>query len=486
MDLDSATLDLILGLTDWGPDYEPGTDAQAAFITAGTDWKTEAKKILADFSQTIPGKMAIDRLCLHQSTGDLYAYRHGRWILTSRQALPKLYPGKNGDRLEALAGRPVVESIAYNPCKGPLFRTKGLHLNMFRYNPIEPAKPSPEDAAKVADLVLALAGEDQAGADYILDWMARPFQAFLAKDESRIQNMTALLFIGPEGTGKSTLFNLWSACFMADLDEGEQPPWLILSTDNLKDDKTPDLHRCIAVCGNEIRAENDVDLANKLKTYITDTWIPLRRMKEAATSYRNWGNWFFCSNHHFPLHIGETDRRFSVFKGKRVADHILELSPQKTRQKWASYLAYMLAHRSLQANVTKPFDTEWRRLLMEAGKSPAAMFAQKLKEEGLNSLWLEIPPSARGVILDDPNARISYDSTESKWISPVLPRQTLTAIFIAWALAKNIPVKGNRDMAARDILVEAERAGLAIKAHDRSPLKERRFRNAVAGIPLDA
>jgi Family of unknown function (DUF5906) len=53
-------------------------------------------------------------------------------------------------------------------------------------------------------------------------------------------------------------------------------------------------------------------VTSKLKNYITEPTIPLRRMQQTAVNVRNYLALLFSSNRPQPVYIPETDRRYNV------------------------------------------------------------------------------------------------------------------------------------------------------------------------------
>lgn len=164
-------------------------------------------------------------------------------------------------------------------------------------------QPAPGDCRKTLDLLRYLtSGEPNAEEVYtwILRWLAYPLQHPGAKLKS------ALVVHGPQGTGKSMVFEAVEKIYG---DYG-----ILLNQGAIEDKFNSDWSsRKLYVVADEIVARQDMHhIKNQLKTFITGDWIRVNPKNLPAYRERNHMNLVFLSNEKQPVYLENDDRRHLV------------------------------------------------------------------------------------------------------------------------------------------------------------------------------
>jgi putative DNA primase/helicase len=156
------------------------------------------------------------------------------------------------------------------------------------------------------DLLLELlqylcSGEEKSHDVYqwALKWLAYPIQHPGAKMR------TALIFHGPQGTGKNLFFESIMALY------GEYGR--IVDQSAIEDKFNDWASRKLLLIADEVVARNELyHVKNKLKTFVTGEWIRINPKNVAAHDERNHVNLIFLSNENQPLALERDDRRYLV------------------------------------------------------------------------------------------------------------------------------------------------------------------------------
>jgi putative DNA primase/helicase len=156
------------------------------------------------------------------------------------------------------------------------------------------------------DLLLELlqylcSGEEKSHDVYqwALKWLAYPIQHPGAKMR------TALIFHGPQGTGKNLFFESIMAIY------GEYGR--IVDQAAIEDKFNDWASRKLFLIADEVVARNELyHVKNKLKTFVTGEWIRINPKNVAAHDERNHVNLIFLSNESQPLALEMDDRRYFV------------------------------------------------------------------------------------------------------------------------------------------------------------------------------
>lgn len=135
--------------------------------------------------------------------------------------------------------------------------------------------------------------------DWVLKWIAYPIQHPGAKMR------TALVFHGPQGTGKNLFFEAVMAIY------GEYGR--IVDQAAIEDKFNDWASRKLLMIADEVVARQELyHVKNKLKSFVTGEWIRINPKNVAAHDEKNHVNLVFLSNESQPLVLEKDDRRYTV------------------------------------------------------------------------------------------------------------------------------------------------------------------------------
>ena len=207
--------------------------------------------------------------------------------------------------------------------------------------------------------------------EWVLRWMALPLQQIGAKMQ------TALVFHGPQGTGKNLFFDCWRDLYGR---------YGVTVGQTELEDKFNDWLSCkLAIVGDEVVSRQEMyHNKNRLKLVVTqEAKFPIRGMQQSVRWESNHANVVFTSNESQPLALEERDRRYMVVYTPVAAEpelyaRVAEFLQQGGAGKWLHYLqAYPLGDFTRH---TKPILTQAKADLIQLGWKPPERFAHE---------WLE-------------------------------------------------------------------------------------------------
>lgn len=206
--------------------------------------------------------------------------------------------------------------------------------------------------------------------DWVLKWLALPLQTVGAKLR------TALVFHGPQGTGKNLFFDCVRAMY------GKYGR-MVGQTE--LDDKFNDwLSAKLMIIGNEVVTRQELfHNKNKLKWIVTEDEIPIRGMHQTVRWESNHAQVIFVSNEHQPVALEKDDRRHLVVYTPAAADGdlYLRVADFLARGGAAKFMYYLQRYDTDGfGEHTKPLMTHAKQVLIELGLKPAERFAEE---------WLE-------------------------------------------------------------------------------------------------
>ncbi len=145
---------------------------------------------------------------------------------------------------------------------------------------------------------------DEPTMEHFLNWLAWIFQ-------KRQKAGTAWVFHGVEGTGKGVLCTYILKPLFGHKHVLE---WTM---DTFEDQFNAQLETALFLCLDEFRAYDSTNkkgsqVMNRLKHYITEPIIQIRKMRANAVTKKNFINVMIFSNHCDPIGLSATDRRFNI------------------------------------------------------------------------------------------------------------------------------------------------------------------------------
>lgn len=208
-------------------------------------------------------------------------------------------------------------------------------------------------------------GEGQAEVvKFVMRWLALPLQKPGAKMKS------ALVFHGPQGTGKNLFFEIVASIY------GRYA--MVVGQDQLEDKFNDWASQKLFLIGDEVVARAELyHQKNRLKQFITGDTIQINAKMLPLRTERNHVNVVFLSNEYQPLALEEGDRRYLVVSAPPKADPELYAAVAKCLAGGgaAAFYHWLLAL-DLQSFTehSPPPMTQAKRDLIELGLKPAERF----------------------------------------------------------------------------------------------------------------
>lgn len=336
---------------------------------------------------TLEGKALSRGLCFFYKNGSYLVREGNEWVNVSHKGVAAML-GMKTEQLITHATK--VFTDVWEPGKPTFLLPEGRNyepqLNVFVKSDVLPKEGSDEDRLLLEEYLLDLVGGIEADLEYLLQWLARPYQNYLMGEDDYM-NRTAVIMVGPQGSGKTTLFSLVSLLY------GTQNTKLMECRGELKSDFTSKLDRTLLSMVVEFSTDgkDSSKIVEKLKPMITDSIIPIHEKNKPAREGVNHQNIILNTNHDVPMKLeDDTDRRYSVVKGCKSSKN----SPKAKKiagngAKYAPILGHILANKEITIPLDEPWDNAARRNLMEESRPPLAVFMDELASIGPQGVYDE-------------------------------------------------------------------------------------------------
>lgn len=185
------------------------------------------------------------------------------------------------------------------------------YINLFRGMPLKPIKGDCSEALELLRHLLSESSEfpDEVEANirYVLRWIA------LVVQKPGTKMATALVFHGPQGSGKSLFWSIVVRLFGEYGKFGGQA--------QLEGRWNDVYSACLLMVFEEISSPGELlHVKNALKNLITSDYLLIESKFQPVRKERNHANFVFLSNEAKPLALEADDRRYAVFwtAGKRT------------------------------------------------------------------------------------------------------------------------------------------------------------------------
>ena len=224
-----------------------------------------------------------------------------RKIASREQMLTLLPAGVRGDDIKrhpvwVERGAYYLDQVGFDPAG----TDPAVKLNTWQGWPIQPKEGC---CNALLSLLHYLCSQDEKGDDifaWLLKWMAYPLQNPGAKMAS------AVIMHGPQGTGKSTVFQTLAKIY------GDYAT--VLNQRGLEDRFNADwIDSKLFMLAEEVVTRAEMwHIKNELKELVTGEWVRVNPKNVAAYRQRNQVNVVYLSNEYQPLPIDNDDRRHLV------------------------------------------------------------------------------------------------------------------------------------------------------------------------------
>jgi len=259
--------------------------------------------------------------------------------------------------------------------------------------------------------------------DYVMNWLAVIFQ-------HKIKTQTSQVWQGVQGTGKGKIVELILKPLF-----GYQNVTSILAS-ALDEDFNAIMENALIVFIDEIEADmfsNTSKFESKLRKWITEPTIDIRRMRTDVYSVPSYINLIFASNKPRPVDIPPTDRRTNVGQFQRKRFLPTDAQHDGVKDELAAFAYYLQHHTADIAYARSILDTEDRREIQRISINSLDELAHGLLEGNFEIIASAMPDerlmNESGVITPIASSFINIVKRCSLETKSKLTRDELAVIF---------------------------------------------------------
>ena len=202
----------------------------------------------------------------------------------------------------------LIDNIGYKPIEEIIFKedNKTFFNTYKKSNYLKLYTLEKEDFSIITSLMMNLVNNEEEEYNYMVKWIAWQIQNPL----DRLP--TSIILQGEHGTGKTKFCELvLKPIFESNFCE-------IGQADINKEYNDYIMGKQLIVANEVIHNDNKFLVPDKLKNYVTDSFLSINRKFKDTIYVRNYSQWIFVTNNYIPLKIEKGDRRYNVFKSKKL------------------------------------------------------------------------------------------------------------------------------------------------------------------------
>lgn len=282
--------------------------------------------------------------------------------------------------------------MEFNPHADYRVDTKNFKINT--YAPSEYMRPAASgftskkkvkgDFPTIKKVLTHVLGDDELIYDHFINWLATIVQL---KDRT----LTAWVLHGTTSTGKGILVNrilspLFGARHVAQR-----------RLEEIDKDYNGFMEERFIVFVDEVQTStlrNERGVMAKLKNFITEPVISVRKMYQAPYNARNYTNWIFSSNMPDPVMVDENDRRFNV--GRYQPVKIDTIITQKEIEEVIAteihaFADHLMSYKADKKRAMTPLQTEDRDKLMSISQASIDSVSKALVDGDFDFFLDQLP-----------------------------------------------------------------------------------------------
>lgn len=246
------------------------------------------------------------------------------------------------------------------------------------------AKKGAKTYPTIQKIVHHALGSRQEITDYFINWLA-----FIAQKLTHTR--TAWILHGRTGTGKGLLINnIITPLFGAQHVATKRMEELAEPYNAYMDGK-------FFVFIDEVQTsvmQNEKSIMAKIKNFITEPTISLRKMYEQARPVGNYTNWIFASNMPDPVAVDMNDRRFNVGRYQEAMIQITQEEVESIPNQLQAFYNMLMAYQVDELKASTPLDTDDRRNLMNISEASIDSVSKALIEGNFEFFLDQLPTNA--------------------------------------------------------------------------------------------
>jgi hypothetical protein len=272
--------------------------------------------------------------------------------------------------------------------------------------------------------------------DHFINWLATIWQY-------RVKPLTSWVWHGVEGTGKGAFFNRVIRPLFGDRNVAHK------LGHELNEMYNGWMESSLIALFDEIDAEMFMNLKlveGKLRLYITEPTVPIRRMRTDVYSVPSYTGFLFFSNKPKPVGIPPSDRRTNVgqFQKHRLITTAEELD--KIEGELEAFAAHLSAYKAEPNRAAQVMQTDDRKAIQDVSLTSLDEIANAILEGNIEYFW-EYVSSGQGSSILDP-IQADYNAVVIRLTREVLdkPRLKMTRedMFTIFKLSNKDTPTGNK------------------------------------------
>lgn len=269
----------------------------------------------------------------------------------------------------------LIDNISYKPTDNLTFKEDNkIFFNIYNKSKllknIDELESNP--FPNIKKVVNNLVGNNKDEYNYFCKWLAWKIKNPL------LRLPTAIILQGEHGTGKTKFCELVLKPIF------EKGFCEIGQADINKEYNDYMLGKELIVANEVIHNDNKLLVPDKLKNYVTDDYVSINRKFKDTTYQRNYSQWIFVTNNKVPLKIERGDRRYSVFKSKKLKNGFKIIGDLiiNHKEELEGFLYYLNNLELDYEEVATPLNNEAKRDIIKHSNTSIDDFLDYIKESG--------------------------------------------------------------------------------------------------------
>jgi len=279
----------------------------------------------------------------------------------------------------------LVDNLGYKPIDSLTFtHNEKNYFNLYKKSKLlREFESNNNEFPRIKALIFNLVGNIENHYNYFNKWLAWQLQNPL----NRLP--TSIILQGEHGTGKTKFCEL----VLKNIFENNFTE--IGQTEINADYNDFIVGKQLIVANEVIHNDNKFLVPDKLKNFVTDEYLSIKQRFKDTYYIQNYSQWIFVSNNQVPLKIEAGDRRYTIFKSKKLIDGFTLINGliQNLDNELKGYLNYLLNLEVKFIEVSQPLDNKEKQDLIEASWNSVDDFFYHSKEVGgfdvLNKTYME-------------------------------------------------------------------------------------------------
>ena len=278
----------------------------------------------------------------------------------------------------------AINNINYQPLSKQLFEDQGkIYYNIYRKSlllceahaqiELKNKKSNIKDFKDIYDLIFNLCGRNKEQLNWFMEWLAHLIQKPLEKLP------TAVIFQGEQGTGKTKFQELVISPLFGD-------SFKLTSQMQIVTGRNTYVYGSQLVWVDEVSNNSGkFNMADILKKTVTDKRVPVQELYKSQIVTVNYAGYIISTNHMVSIPLEEDDRRWSVFKSKKLERSqgwkLIESLEKNQDKQLLAFAIYLLRLEYKPFNVSIPCITPARQSLIVNSMNNLSYFLTVIEEE---------------------------------------------------------------------------------------------------------